>query len=120
MTNATLRRAAVTTLSLIAGSVTAVAPCAAAPVNTDPSGVANPQPFGNMQPSLALHMTFPLQGTFGNGLPIRMFAYSDSRMSQLQGQGWIAPSGQVLSIQQNQSLFAQLGAAYGGNGQTTF
>ncbi|HYD01086.1 MAG TPA: tail fiber protein [Phycisphaerales bacterium] len=120
MTTATLRRTAIATLSFLAGSMIAVVPCVAAPIDTDSSGVANPQPFGNVQPSLAIHMTFPLQGTFGNGLPIRMFAYSDTRMALLQAQGWITPAGQILAIQSNQSLFAQLGAHYGGNGQTTF
>ena len=34
--------------------------------------------------------------------------------------GWALCNGQVLSIQQNQALFALLGTTYGGNGQTTF
>lgn len=35
-------------------------------------------------------------------------------------QGWAFCNGQVLSIQQNQALFAILGTTYGGNGQTTY
>lgn len=35
-------------------------------------------------------------------------------------QGWAACNGQILSIAQNQALFALLGTTYGGNGQTTF
>lgn len=34
--------------------------------------------------------------------------------------GWALCNGQILSIQQNQALFALLGTTYGGNGQTTF
>jgi microcystin-dependent protein len=34
--------------------------------------------------------------------------------------GWALCSGQLLSIQQNQALFALLGTIYGGNGQTNF
>jgi microcystin-dependent protein len=34
--------------------------------------------------------------------------------------GWATCDGQVLSISQNQALFAILGTTYGGNGMTTF
>lgn len=34
--------------------------------------------------------------------------------------GWAACNGQLMSIQQNPALFAVLGAAYGGDGVTTF
>jgi microcystin-dependent protein len=34
--------------------------------------------------------------------------------------GWATASGQILSIAQNQALFALLGTTYGGNGVTTF
>jgi microcystin-dependent protein len=34
--------------------------------------------------------------------------------------GWAFCNGQLLSIAQNQALFAILGTTYGGNGQTTF
>lgn len=34
--------------------------------------------------------------------------------------GWALCNGQLLSINQNQALFALLGTTYGGNGQTTF
>jgi microcystin-dependent protein len=35
-------------------------------------------------------------------------------------QGWMLCQGQLLSINQNTSLFSLLGTSYGGNGQTTF
>ncbi|MFT3684636.1 MAG: tail fiber protein [Phycisphaerales bacterium] len=92
----------------------------AGPINTDPAGSPGTQPFNNMQPSLALHFAFPLQGAFGNGVPVRMFAYSDSKMSQLTGGVWIQPAGQLLPVSQNQALFAQLGTNFGGNGASTF
>ncbi|RYD95929.1 MAG: phage tail protein [Sphingobacteriales bacterium] len=34
--------------------------------------------------------------------------------------GWASCSGQLMSIAQNNALFALLGTSYGGNGQTTF
>lgn len=34
--------------------------------------------------------------------------------------GWAMCNGQILSIQQNQALFALVGTTYGGNGVTTF
>jgi len=34
--------------------------------------------------------------------------------------GWAQCNGQILSIQQNQALFALLGTTFGGNGTTTF
>ena len=34
--------------------------------------------------------------------------------------GWALCNGQLLAINQNQALFAVLGATYGGNGQTNF
>jgi microcystin-dependent protein len=35
-------------------------------------------------------------------------------------QGWAEMNGQLLSIQQNNALFALIGTTYGGNGTTTF
>ena len=34
--------------------------------------------------------------------------------------GWAQCAGQIMSIQQNQALFALLGTTFGGNGVTTF
>jgi microcystin-dependent protein len=34
--------------------------------------------------------------------------------------GWAFCNGQIMSLQQNQALFALLGTTYGGNGQNTF
>ena len=34
--------------------------------------------------------------------------------------GWLACEGQVLTITQNQALFALIGATYGGDGRTNF
>jgi microcystin-dependent protein len=45
---------------------------------------------------------------------IRPFAFG------ITPSGWLPCEGQVLSIAQNQALFALLGTTYGGNGQTTF
>lgn len=45
---------------------------------------------------------------------IRAFGFN------FQPRGWAFCNGQLLSIAQNQALFAILGTTYGGNGQTTF
>ena len=45
---------------------------------------------------------------------IRMFA------GNFAPQGWALCNGQVLSIAENEALFALLGTTYGGDGQTTF
>ena len=34
--------------------------------------------------------------------------------------GWLAPNGQLMSIQQNTALFSLLGTTYGGNGTSNF
>lgn len=45
---------------------------------------------------------------------VRVFPFS------LIPQGWAQCNGQLLSIQQNQPLFALLGTTYGGDGKSTF
>jgi microcystin-dependent protein len=45
---------------------------------------------------------------------IRIFSFN------FPPKGWAFCNGQLLSIQQNQALFALLGTFYGGNGQTNF
>jgi microcystin-dependent protein len=45
---------------------------------------------------------------------IRIFAFT------FAPKGWAMCNGQSLPISQNQALFAVLGTAFGGNGQTTF
>ncbi|TGV06831.1 phage tail protein, partial [Mesorhizobium sp. M00.F.Ca.ET.186.01.1.1] len=45
---------------------------------------------------------------------VRMFA------GNFAPQGWALCNGQLLSIAENEALFALLGTTYGGDGQTTF
>ena len=45
---------------------------------------------------------------------VRIFSFA------MAPRGWAQCNGQFLPINQNQALFALLGTAYGGNGQTTF
>ena len=45
---------------------------------------------------------------------VRIFSFAQAP------RGWALCNGQFLPINQNQALFALLGTAYGGNGQTTF
>lgn len=45
---------------------------------------------------------------------IRIFSFN------FAPKGWALCNGQLMTINQNQALFALLGTTYGGNGQTTF
>jgi microcystin-dependent protein len=89
-------------------------------------GVAG-QPFNNEEPSLAMEYLiatsgiFPSNGGGGSVSPTLPF------LGQIQAfagnfvpSGWALANGQLLSIAQNQALFALLGTTYGGDGITTF
>jgi microcystin-dependent protein len=61
------------------------------------------------------------------GAPSTALAQSEPFLGQIMcagfnfaPKGWAALNGQLLSISQNQALFALLGTQFGGNGQTTF
>ncbi len=79
------------------------------------TGSPNPLPIQNMQPSLALHFAIQNEGIFGMGVPIRMFAYSPSRWSELTSGGWMPPDGRSLTVANNAALYAEIGNTYGGN-----
>jgi len=77
--------------------------------------------LNNMQPYLVLNYCIALEGIF----PSRNGAEPFLGEIQLYGfnfapRGFATCDGQLLSIQQNQALFALLGTYYGGNGQITF
>lgn len=83
-------------------------------------------PYSNQQPTLALHYIIAMNGIF----PARDGGSSDSEnpllgeISLFAGNyapsGWAFAEGQLLSISQNQALFALLGTTYGGDGIQTF
>lgn len=83
-------------------------------------------PYINMQPSLTLNYTIPLQGVYpsrdGGGYvgpePVLGFVGLTARSSLPNG--WTTAQGQLLPINQNQALFSLLGTTYGGNGINTF
>ncbi|GAA0020831.1 tail fiber protein [Bradyrhizobium diazoefficiens] len=87
--------------------------------------------FSNYQPSIALHYLISLEGIF----PSQSGSYSDSApwvgeiisyagngtdLDYMLAHGWAECQGQLLSISQNQVLFALIGTTYGGDGQSTF
>ncbi len=87
-------------------------------VNTMPKPM---QTLSNMQPYLALNYCIALYGIFPsrNGADpfvgeIGIFAFNFPPLY------WAQLNGQLLSIQQNQALFALIGTYYGGNGIQTF
>jgi microcystin-dependent protein len=75
----------------------------------------------NIQPYLALNYCISLYGVFpqqNSGNPyvgdIELFAFNFAPV------GWAFCNGQLLSIAENDALFALIGTTYGGDGQTTF
>lgn len=85
------------------------------------------QAHNNMQPSLGLHYVICTNGDYpsrsGGALPdegqdymadIKTFGFG------FAPRGWATCEGQLLPINQYQSLYSLLGTTYGGDGQTTF
>jgi microcystin-dependent protein len=91
-----------------------------------PNGFTGVQPFANREPSLALNYVIAINGIF----PSRDGGSVDPNVPFLgevmafagdfAPSGWALCQGQLLSIAQNQALFALLGTTYGGDGRTTF
>jgi microcystin-dependent protein len=85
------------------------------------------QPFDNHEPSLALNYIIALTGIFpsrdGNGGVDPTLPFLGEVMAfagDFAPGGWALCNGQLLSIAQNQALFALLGTTYGGDGRVTF
>ncbi len=84
------------------------------------------QPLDNEQSSLGLRYMIQIEGIFpsqgGGGGTGGNFLLGNVGLfaGGYNPAGWAECAGQLLSIQQNQALFALLGTTYGGNGITTF
>ena len=86
------------------------------------------QAITNMQPSLtltyliAINGIFPSNGGSEDGAPLvgQVFLSASSNAVSNPPQGFLPAQGQVLPIAQYQTLFAIIGANYGGNGINTF
>ena len=86
------------------------------------------QPHTNIQPSLASNYIIALTGLFpsrNDGGTVR--GSSDPYLGEVDlfagnfaPRGWASCDGQILPINQNQSLYSILGTTYGGDGRTTF
>jgi microcystin-dependent protein len=92
-----------------------------------PNGFTGVQPFANREPSLALNYVIALNGIFpsrdGTGGVDPNIPFLGEVMAfagDFAPSGWALCNGQLLSIAQNQALFALLGTTYGGDGRTTF
>lgn len=68
-------------------------------------------PVQNLQPSLGLHYAVNLFGPSAG--EVQLFAGTVPA-------GWAKAEGQLMPVHDNEQLFANIGAAYGGNGQTHF
>jgi microcystin-dependent protein len=88
----------------------------ATPPTVAVAGVDNMQPFLTVNYIIALQGIFPSRNNFTDPTlgEIAMFAGNFAPLK------WAFCNGQVLSINQNQSLFSILGTTYGGDGRTTF
>lgn len=88
------------------------------------SSGAGGQPFSNIQPSLGLERLICVSGVFpssgGNSGSSTFIGQVATFEGNFVPPGWGLAQGQILSIAQNQALFAILGTTYGGNGTTTF
>ena len=83
------------------------------------------QSFDNHQPSLGITYEIETQGVFpsqggGPAVPLNTLGMIKAFAGNFAPAGYVACNGQLLSIAQNQALFAMLGTTYGGDGQTTF
>jgi microcystin-dependent protein len=80
------------------------------------NGINNIQPYQAINYIIALYGAFPSRSGIDSPTvgEITMFGGSFAPT------GWAYCNGQILSIVDNQALFALLGANYGGNGRTTF
>jgi microcystin-dependent protein len=84
------------------------------------------QPIDNHEPSLALNYLISIAGIFpsrdsGGVDPIQQYLGEVVAFAgTFAPRGWALAQGQLLSIAQNQALFALLGTQYGGDGRTTF
>jgi len=85
------------------------------------SGNVAPTPVNNMQPYLVLNYCIAIQGIFPSRDCYEPYLGELSPFAfNFVPTGYAACNGQILTITQNQALFALLGTIYGGNGSTTF
>ncbi len=85
------------------------------------------QPLDNEQPSLGMHYMIQVSGVFpsqdGNGTGAGNWLLGDVALFagnfSPEG-GWMDCNGQLLSIAENEALFALIGTTYGGDGVNTF
>jgi microcystin-dependent protein len=89
-----------------------------------PTATSFGQPFDNLQPSLPLTPLIATSGVFpsvgGSSGSATFLGEIADFAGNFVPDGWTAADGQLLSIGQNQALFAILGTTYGGDGITTF
>lgn len=76
------------------------------------------QPFGNMQPSLAMTYMIATGGDylFGNAFIGEVSAFGGN----FAPTGWLQADGRTVSIADFPTLYGLIGTTYGGNGVTTF
>ena len=89
-----------------------------------PNILGQSQPFDNHQPSLGITYEIETEGVFpsmggGPPVPFNTLGMIKAFAGTFAPAGYMACNGQLLSIAQNQALFAVLGTTYGGDGQTT-
>ena len=89
-----------------------------------PGALSASAPYNTIQPSLPLQTLIATTGVFpGRGGSIGTSAFI-GQIANFAGTfvpaGWAPANGQLLSIADNEELFAVIGTTYGGNGTTNF
>jgi microcystin-dependent protein len=77
-------------------------------------------PMDNMQPTLALTYGIAVSGIFPSGATDPFIGQVSLFTGNFAPNGYMMADGSLLSIQQNQALFAVIGTTYGGDGLQTF
>ncbi len=80
---------------------------------TGSTGSFPPSGVSTAQPSIAIHFGYQLDGIYGFGVPVRMFAYPDSVWTRLLTEGWVEPDGRLLSYITYPNTFNQINTTYG-------
>jgi len=87
---------------------------------TGVAGSADPTPFNNRQPSLAMTYGVAVNGLFDTSNDVAAVGQVVAFGTNFVPDGYLAANGQLLQISRYQDLYARLGTIYGGDGLTTF
>lgn len=106
------------------GPAGARGPIGPVPATTDATGSATPvdtmPPFVNCNYIISLEGAYPPRGAGPTPAPYAMLGEIRTFAGNFAPAGWALCDGDLLEIEDYQSLYSVLGTAYGGDGRTTF